>query len=358
MKSQIEQFLLNEITLDRHWRKKLNIGPLGINYRPLKYKKLNSTRFGYYFFLLSWPVILGITNIYFFLTSLKRPYKNIELLIGQSLWLESSNRSIQIRTRENLNNLSVIDLRTMEFFSYITRRNRMIFLFHSLKTIWFGSASISVSDKLNLVDYYRVYSFHKFIFELNQIAHSLSICNHSDRWAMACYDGFLKGVSVWQHGIQRDEFHLPVKLKNISTLHCISHDSFVWWEKNIINHPTRFVVQSSKFILTEGLPDFDLLVVSNPAYIDEEIGLLLDIVKNTSLKRLGYKPHPAYGKYKSKLNLLRDKGIYILDKTEYPKTNLVLHRNSTLADEYKSIGINGLNCDDKTNDFIINILKS
>lgn len=349
----IKNLFANEISVDLFWRKKLNINPQGVNYRPIKYKSLNSLPVYYYLLFFLWLPILTVSNLYFFLKSMKKKTAALNNLENKKIWINASIKSEQIKERQELADLMSIDIREGDYFSYLTRLERLKFLFLSLGYVWFKSSSFSIENKLHLLDLYRVRCFLEFIIKINLISTELHLSNHYDRWAMSCYRAYSKGVELWQHGIVDESFPLDIKLTNLLKVHCLNAHDEPWWRANSIGHNIEFLIQKKLFQLTANKNNIEVLIASNPAFIEEELALFELLLANPQLQalRYAYKPHPAYGDYKN-LKRLSDK-VLILDRDEYPRVKLVIHSGSTLGQEYESIGIKTYDYTNKQNKSVV-----
>ena len=357
MDDLIKNLYFNEIRIDSFWRDKLSLGEGRVNYRPLKYKALNSSFLLYVLLASSWPILLLLSCCYFFAASLFFKGESIDSLVGKPVWIDSSLKSELIRGRGELSGFFVIDIRKCDYLRFISIGDKFSLFFKSVSLCLFSSGSVALRDKLQLIDLYRVVCFYEFIFRLNKVSDRLSMCNHYDRWAMVCYAAFTKQVEVWQHGVLDADLDLPVKLRNVRRIHCLAKSDVPIWGKYTQASDVDMVIQESHFMLTLGVAAVDFLMISHPAYMDEEIDLLLGIGAIT--KPLGvvlaYKPHPAYD-YKERLELLRGQGVNIVPKEIFPKARLALTKGSTLGKEYESVGVKVLWHTDESAEYIAGLL--
>ena len=338
------EFIKNEIGIDLFWRDKLKINDKGINYRPFKYKRLNSSRFCYYLLMIGWRLPLVTLNLLFFLISLLKSTKEINTLKEKSIWLESSFKSTLIRERNQIENMIIIDLRKQAYLNYLDRRYRTRCFIKSLKTISFDLSSVSFSNKLQYLDIYRLICFHEFVVQINRLALSLHLTSHYDRWTMAASHAFTKGIEIWQHGLLSDQFKLDQKLGNVVRINYLREQDVIWWQNNICSASCDFKEQHQQLQFTEQLESIDVLMISNPGYVKEEFYFLKELMKLPQFlnKNIAYKPHPLYSnlKYKRTINSLKRLGVFIMEPKQFPKVTLVIHNGSTLGYEYETMGIN------------------
>lgn len=329
---------LNEIYIDMFWRKRLLFGLSGVNFRPLKYRFLNSSRSIYFFLFFLWLPILVVFNFYLFLRSIFFTVVDGSILSGRSVWLESSLKSERIRDASGLVDLWVVDVRQHEYFVFLSRVDRVCMFLVAIYIIAFRSSLVNFSNKIQLIDVYRVLCFLEFVSRINGRVSELHICNHYDRWAMACFEGFAKGVDVWQHGVLDGSLDLPVKLKNIRCIHSFSLKESELWRRYLVDADVKFVIQESNFIFTSRIKKIDVLLISHPAYIFEEIEFLMCVLNDGASMSVAYKPHPAYD-YSNVLPRLNAVGVDVVPPNEYPEAALAITKGSTLGHEYERAGV-------------------
>lgn len=335
----IWRLYLNEISIDIFWRGRLSLDLDGVNFRPLKYNFLNSSRVVRYFFRFFWSPFLVVFNSYLFVHSIFFPVAKNYFPLGNSIWLESSLKSEQIRGASGLAGLRVVDVRRHEYFIFLSRPDRARMFLVTLYLVIFRSSLVNISNKIQLIDAYRVLCFLEFVSRANDWVGELHICNHYDRWAMACFEGFSKGVNVWQHGILDESLDLPVKLKNIRCIHSLSLKEAGLWRNYLADVGVEIVVQKTSFMLSLGVKKVDILIISHPAYTVDEVSLLMFLLSNEAGLSVAYKPHPAYD-YSKILAGIHPAGVDVVPASEYPDAALAITKGSTLGHEYEAAGVN------------------
>lgn len=331
-------FYRNEIAIDYFWRDRLGIPKGGVNYRPLKYSFFNKSRVCFFLFCMFWPAILSALNFFYFCKAVLASHIGIDELSGRSVWIESSLKSEQLRNFSKCADLKVVDIRKSEYFSYLSRLERVKIFRDSIFFILFRVKDVGVSDRLQFIDCYRLFCFFKFISNINFVIDELHICNHYDRWAMACFEGFPKGVNVWQHGILDESLDLPVKLKNIRCIHGFSLKEAGLWRNYLADVGVDIVVQETSFMLSLGVEKVDVLIISHPAYTADEVSLLMFLSSNEAGLSVAYKPHPAYD-YSKVLAGIQAAGVEVVPASEYPSAALAITKGSTLGHEYETAGV-------------------
>ena len=336
-KTRLNYIFCNEIYLDSFWKEKLGFDRGAINYRPLKFKILNKSRILFYLFKLLWPLIILICNLYFFVISFGK--RRVNLVASEVFWLDSSNKSRSIISSIKSNNLSIVNMRRHDYFNYLGVFDRLKSISFVFYACFFEIPFFKAKDRFHFVDLYRVMCFSLFIKKIDLIGIKLNMCNHYDRWAMTVYQNFSTGSVVWQHGLLSDDVDLPMRLMNINEVRCINVDEIPRWRRLLDGNPVSMMVQETTFSVDRKLPIVDIMLISHPAYIEEEILFLLDlisIVKHSNLV-IGYKLHPVFD-YKIANNKLRNTNIIKFGKEEFPPVVLAVTKSSTLGVEYESIG--------------------
>lgn len=328
---------LNEVSVDVFWRNRLGLNLNGINFRPLKYRHINESRTLYWAVRFFWlPLLVGY-NSFLFIRSLFLGWHDISCLLDRPVWLESSIKSEHLRIASGLSGLKVVDIRRGEYLLFLSRIERCFIFFAAIYIISFRSSSLSAPNKVQLIDFYYVLCFLEFISKIDGKVVELHICNHYDRWAMAAFEGFKNGVIIWQHGVLDGNLNLPVKLKNVRSVHSLNSGESKLWLRYLKDVNVKFIVQDKNFMLTAVGIDIDLLVISHPAFVSEEIGFLQYLTDHTKAC-VAYKPHPAYD-YSKVISRFGFKDVYLVPPEEYPATALAITKGSTLGHEYETVGV-------------------
>ena len=332
-------FYRNEIAIDDFWRRRLGLTKeKRLNFRPLKYKRLNESSFLYWVFLFTWPFLLIGFSLFLFLRSLCRPVCSIDALSGKTVWLESSSKSVHIRGGLTLPGFYVVDLRSYDFYEFISRAAKVKIFLTSIWQIICLRGRVSTSDKIQFIDIYQLTCFAFFIGRLCEKAEGLHICNHYDRWAVACFESFVGGVTVWQHGTLNENLVLPVKLRNVSCIHALNDNEAKIWRGYLDASTVVIDVRKPYFKINSEIASCDLLVISHPAYMDDELKLMLSVLDESQLTSVSYKPHPLY-EYSNILADLKNNAVRILCADEFPYAKLAITKGSTLGLEYESVGV-------------------
>lgn len=336
---EIFSFLLNEIAIDWFWRGKLCLSPHRINYRPWKYTVANQSAFAYFAYLLSWPFFVILFNVFFFIKSLSCRGHNLSELKDRRVWLDCSGKSRLVRQAQNGKEYLIIDLRSGDYNKYLTIKKKIDSLAISVCMVLASRIYLKKTDKLNMLDSYKLICFYEFVKISNNYAQELNITNHYDRWAMACFEGFKKGVTIWQHGILYENLSLPVKLKNIREIRCLSLDQISIWQTYIESPAgTKFSLQPVLFSTTDGMASVDILVISNPVYLDRELSIIQEVIVASHKKvTVAFKPHPKIPLKKEFLSSLPP-GVKVLGANEFPQSAIAITHGSTLGKEYEAIG--------------------
>lgn len=350
---------LNVMAVDYFWRKKLGLPMEGrLNYRPWKYSFINNSRLIYWWVSVFWPVILIASNFYFFLKSIFLPFIKEEGGLSNFLvWLESSQKSESIRMSSGLANLKVVDIRRSEYFFYLTRFERVRIFFASLMFIFWIRGMVDTRDKIQFFDCYRVFCFLSFVRMINDSVSCLHICNHYDRWAMACFEAFSNGVEVWQHGMLNCSLELPVKLKNICRINSLALSEIPLWRGYLLDSQVDFVVRKSDFSLSLFEKKFDVLIISHPAYVADEVKLADYLLGLEIGLSVAYKPHPAHD-YSKVLVGLKLSGVDVVSSGKFPDARVAITKGSTLGREYETVGVEVIWWEEEVFNELAEIIKS
>jgi len=170
--------------------------------------------------------------------------------------------------------------------------------------------------------------------------------NQIDRWAHL-FGNLNANTYMIQHGKQL--MKIPaIRIGSIKCAYYIDDSQRVIFEKTLFkNKPiaryrANFYFTANNKLLHNGLKD--VLLICNDIYVNREIKVL-QICANKKLN-LYLKPHPLdsmsrYDELKSVYNCIT------LGKVDYPKVDLVISYDSTLADDYEKVGAKVIRYDDE-----------
>jgi len=187
---------------------------------------------------------------------------------------------------------------------------------------------------------------------------------HHDRWAVLAdfYCSISKEkdraceLELAQHGIEHEstyqkietiiqERKLPYRLKNISKIYLYDREQLAIFKKHIINERLTQGVDFSveyflpKINLTECLDNIPQVLFIGHRICEEFQIKIYDLLFSKEKITCFYKPHPtAKSSKKAKSVGWR----FIFDEEFFPSVDLVISYPSTLADEYKTMGIPSL----------------
>lgn len=164
------------------------------------------------------------------------------------------------------------------------------------------------------------------------------ICNHYDRWSVAC-DFILPNYTIIQHG-KVVPLELPYRLRNIRKI-CVYDDV----SKDVFQHKIVFASRKCDFLYYSSqirLSPIDNFSGCTVLYIGEPHLFLFEkkffsVFLELSMDvRLYVKPHPRFGSS----HYRKIKGITLIsDRDFYPAVDLAVFVSSTLGAEYKTQGV-------------------
>ncbi|WP_282629964.1 hypothetical protein [Empedobacter sedimenti] len=166
--------------------------------------------------------------------------------------------------------------------------------------------------------------------------------NHCDRWAVLI-DNINENNILIQHGIEDGSLNPPVKISNVKKAFLFNTDQKFYFDKFILDcdYELNILPTSIDLIDLTETNKFSILMIGNYAiYGDLEKEIIEKL--NTLEVDIYLKPHPNQPidyydnmSMNLKFNLIKDKNFF-------PKVNLVLGYNSTLALEYSLAGVDVL----------------
>lgn len=167
--------------------------------------------------------------------------------------------------------------------------------------------------------------------------------NTYDRWAfLMCHAN--SEVTFIQHGIM-DDVAYQVKLIKVGTpLRAIyisqnqkkNVEDLLFESKPIFVGYRKTLEFTHNEVLNKSIDKSNVLIISASAFIDT-VFKIVEILHNDV--NLYVKPHPGEKWLDFYDEISRNFNVGILEKTDYPKVDVVISYRSTLADEYENAGI-------------------
>ena len=162
--------------------------------------------------------------------------------------------------------------------------------------------------------------------------------NTFDRWAVLFCNVKSKSIFI-QHGSLTDD--ILIKVGTPSEAYYISTAQKDILERNLFKYTPAIVKYRPSLKLTNlsnvrSNGKKNVLLVCCNRCLNEE----WEIVKTVSpLVNIYIKPHPADTHNPAYLTMASTYGGVIVEKSEYPKVDIVISYESTLADEYEDVGV-------------------
>ena len=214
------------------------------------------------------------------------------------------------------------------------------------KSLWLSFITIFVLyNKYKKRDFflrsYTTFEFFITCFFVENIETTNKIVHYSliDRWAFLFCNAKCETFLI-QHGKLMSNLEL-IKHKPSSTVYYISRTQKSVLDKVLFTcepktSSYRGGISFSGNNVLKGNGKKNVLVVCNSSFFDKEkkfVELLFGEVN------LYLKPHPGEKDHSKYEQLKQQYGITILSKEFYPKVDIVISYDSTLADEYENVGI-------------------
>jgi len=190
----------------------------------------------------------------------------------------------------------------------------------------------------------------------------LIFTNHYDRWA-TLFDQFdTANLKQIQHGQLLMSKKIPVSLKNIRSLVVNDKKSLLMFEKYILERKPKEVSVKQKTINIEGIKSkvnfkTSLLLVGTPLNYELENKFVDNVLKTSNDILVLIKPHPRFPitNYKSLIKRLNSKNVEIINY--YPNVDKVVGLESSLCEEYRSLGYEVFDLNEGAIKFIIDKLN-
>lgn len=211
--------------------------------------------------------------------------------------------------------------------------------------------------------FFRSYSSFEFFlscFFLSQLDKSKKVVyvETYSRWAHLC--GHLPQQVIFvQHGIIGKELSFLIKIGSPNEAYFLNEKEagycceYLFYKKPVIKFLDGLKFTSNEKLLDNG--NINVLVVCHYIYFEIE-----KKVASAVIALGGYnvymKPHPLDPR-EQYVEFCKEKGAIIMDKQDYPKVDVVIAYNSTLAVEYADAGVDVIRYDEIDLKELINKMK-
>lgn len=209
----------------------------------------------------------------------------------------------------------------------------------SLKTMFYITKKYKKRDCFfryySSFEYYLMYIFLKRLDNTNKLFY----INLADKWSYLVGSLEIETTFI-QHGRVEDTPNIK-KIGTVNNAYYINEEQkilcekYMFKNKPICHYRTNLSFTSNHLLIKDGLPN--VLLVANLLFFDKENVIIKELCQRKI--HLLVKPHPHdknLEKYKQLQMLYKFK---ILEKNDYPKVDYVVSYQSTLADEYNSLGV-------------------
>lgn len=163
--------------------------------------------------------------------------------------------------------------------------------------------------------------------------------NHCDRWAVLV-DNICKNNTLIQHGIEDGSLNPPVKLVNVKRAFFFNSDQSRYFDEFILKSVYELNILPPSIKLIDNISDnvYSIMIIGNALVHGQLEEKIIRELQNLNMV-VFLKPHPNqpldfYNNLKNIVNF-----IVIDQKEHFPKVDLVVGYNSTLALEYSLVGI-------------------
>lgn len=201
--------------------------------------------------------------------------------------------------------------------------------------------------KIQTESYHGIFSYAAFDWYLTYFTlienEFTEVCfsNHYDRWAVLFDNLSCSSIVILQHGILNDRICPPIKLKNITLVYCYNAVQSVFFKERIIDSykcSYRFFESYIKLVPLQNTEKLTLLLISCMSITFDYEMELFKALKNSKLD-IYLKTHPTIP-FKPYIKPASDYNIKLItDKGIFPKVDLVISYQSTLAFEYELLGV-------------------
>ena len=287
-----------------------------------------------------------------------KPYslkeKSVSINIGMT-----EQRFINLLKKTKIENIVMVDIpgqsskkyksiESVSVFSGIRYKQFVLSFIYSIELMMFMHKKYSKS--CSFFRYYSSFDYFLAFYYLSNLDSSNSIfyTGISDRWVYIANS--INLYTIWvQHGKIDLTFHY-IRCNNINEAYYLNEEQReacerLSFDKNkpIAKYLKLFDFTKSDKMICNGKRD--VLIICSTLFEDKQDKIISQIANNQI--NLLLKPHPMddlvyYQKKESEYP-----SIIILSKFEYPKVDLIISYDSTLADEYEMKGIDVLRYNDE-----------
>jgi len=176
----------------------------------------------------------------------------------------------------------------------------------------------------------------EYLSELELESKNIFFANHYDRYAVLFDQVETKSKTILQHGIVSKSFSPTHKLIHIDVLYTFNEVQTNIWESKILKKPVKSMILVDQLSLTKmnNEPERSILIVNQPDNFEYEKLLIMEIHEHFPGLHIFYKLHPTVNN-----KTIQISNCEIISSQIFPEVNLVIHKESTLAQEYFSLGI-------------------
>lgn len=382
--------LANELTVDEYFYSGLKQSAKNYGWFPKVTRvnaKIDIKKIGLVlrFLWLVWPFLSFFFNIYCLVKySFSKAIAGIKVEQGSSenlffassesavnIYKKASNKSVFVLTRPSfISNQPNGPVSSLGVVSYL----QLFWIF--LQSNWFSWRIFIGHFRGFRVSTYMIFEMlvvKKAISNLFAIHEfrTISCVDHYDRWAVLVdffIDSYEKKIAfeIVQHGKLSNginvndlgfSMNLPYRLRNVSLIYYFENVAISLFKEYILDKKSccKFVKFSNKISLVDfNLRGFKILIIGHPLCFGFHVDLARTVLVDSDMV-LFYKPHPTQ-KYSG--SDLDSRWILINKDYEFPKVDLVISYNSTLADQYSEHGIPILKHDFSPSDEDLNNIVS
>ena len=270
--------------------------------------------------------------------------KGYNLVIALSLDNNRMKDILRVLSQDNLYVLDIpfkknrTELETVKVISGISFSDIVNSLLASVRTVFYMVNKYGKRDVLFRA--YASFSFYLtcFFIEHNKDANTYVYYSTYSRWAYPLCQYDVKSVFI-QHGVIFDRTYIRVGTPTEAYYIDVEQRRIV--ERRLFSKVPKFMgyrphmeFTSNEKLLKNGR--INVLIVGVSFYFDKQKEIL-DAIREYA--NVYIKPHPRDTNIDEYNQLSKEYGCVILEKIDHPKVDMVLSYASTLADEYKLVGV-------------------
>lgn len=230
------------------------------------------------------------------------------------------------------------DLSVVRVLSGITIGDVFLSFISAIRTVFLMAKKYGKRDVL-----FRAYSSFSFylacyFIERNKYSNRYIYYSTYSRWAFPLCQKDVNSVFI-QHGVIFDRNY--IRVGSPTEAYYIDEQQRRIVENRLFSGLPKFMgyrphmeFTSNEKLLRNG--QINVLIVGVSFYFDKQREITETIYQDANVY---IKPHPRDTNTDDYIQLSKEYGCIILEKTDYPKVDLVLSYASTLADEYRLVGV-------------------